>query len=122
MSGLAIANFSGAGIVIDDVSNVRVTSMYIGTEDGTAATGTSDGNLGEGIRIQQGAADNVISGNLISGNGSDGVRIIGPGGAAPTTTPQSNVVTDNWIGIDREGAAAIPNGGNGVLDSGQPDK
>jgi hypothetical protein len=46
-------------------------------------------------------------GNYISGNTSDGVLLSGSG-------VSSNLIQDNWIGLDTTGTKAIPNGDAGV--------
>src|SRR5439155_17578492 len=45
--------------------------------------------------------------NVISGNAFDGVTIIG-------STTTNNLVQANYIGIDKTGASALANGGNGI--------
>jgi len=87
-----------------------VSGNYIGTDD----AGTGDlGNTLHGVRLYGGAHDNTIGGNsapernVISGNDEDGVHIAG----AATT---GNVVSRNYIGITRDGIAALGNAQNGV--------
>jgi len=113
------------GIVIfAGASNVHVEGNYIGVaSDGT----TFLGNFGDGIFINQ-ATSNFIGGsigvttggactgscNVISGNGDNGVKILGP-----STT--QNVVAGNRIGTDRTGAAAMPNGIGVLIDGAAAD-
>ncbi|MEM7051594.1 MAG: IPTL-CTERM sorting domain-containing protein [Acidobacteriota bacterium] len=81
-----------------------VQGNYIGTD----ASGTLDrGNTQRGIWITGGGAtSNTIggsvagAGNVISGNGSEGVRVNG----------SSTVIAGNFIGTDATGSAALPNG------------
>jgi titin len=67
-----------------------------------------------GIMLENKARFNLIGGdtararNVISGNSSIGVTISG-------SIATDNVVAGNYIGTDRTGAAALGNGGNGVL-------
>lgn len=68
-------------------------------------------NAGDGVHVE-GAHTNMIgtltagAGNVISGNGLDGVRI------GPNAT--GNFVFQNIIGLDTNGAVALANGGEGV--------
>jgi hypothetical protein len=61
-----------------------------------------------GVILITQASDNVVDRNVISGNTGDGVRIIG-------SLSDRNVVSANSIGFDVNGAAALPNAGNGVI-------
>ena len=63
-------------------------------------------NFNDGVLISAGAAGNIVggrvvgAGNIISGNGSNGVEISGIGTAA-------NLVQNNYIGTDPTGAVAL---------------
>ena len=87
-----------------------VQGNYIGTN--TSATGAIP-NMVSGVQISNGASNNTIggvtaaAGNVISGNGSNGVRIVNP-----LTT--GNAVQGNYIGTNAAGTAAIANGNNGI--------
>jgi len=74
-------------------------------------------NAGPGIVIRDGAHHTMIGdstfspANFISGNGGDGVRIVGIGCA-------ENLVVGNFIGVDTSGYASIGNGlqsGHGIF-------
>ena len=89
-----------------------VEGNYIGTNAaGTAVVGNNYG-------ISLWGSNNMIGGttagaqNLISGNWSYGVRILG-------STASGNVVEGNYIGTDATGTAAVANG-NGVYISAAP--
>jgi hypothetical protein len=78
-----------------DVYQNYVINNYIGTD----YTGTVDlGNLHDGVYIGEGAHDNLVDGNLISGNDFEGVCIIGypPYG----WNSHSNTIIHNIIGLD----------------------
>ncbi len=88
-------------------------------------TGThSLGIAGDGVFLAEGASFNWIGvipngatdvgdeGNLISGNGNDGVHIVDTG-------TDDNVIAGNRIGTDVTGTVAVGNGGQGIeVDSG----
>jgi len=97
-----------------------VAGNFIGTDvNGTRALGVA----GDGAFLAEGASYNLIGvnpdagtavgdeGNVISGNGYDGVQI--------ASGSNGNVVAGNKIGTDGTGAAALGNTQNGVeIDSG----
>jgi hypothetical protein len=103
------------GIVISNLGtdNNIVAGNFIGTD----STGTVDlGNANLGVVISSGASFNRIGGsalaarNLISGNGSSGVRI------SSTSIGEStgNILVGNYIGTNLAGSAAIANSFAGV--------
>jgi RTX calcium-binding nonapeptide repeat (4 copies)/Right handed beta helix region len=113
VKGLAINRFSGAGVAIgNNTTNtavIRVEGNFIGTDPG----GTLDRGNATGVNIfGPGTSGNVVGGlspaarNLISGNGSDGVRI-GRG--------RENRVEGNVIGTTKDGTGPLPNDGSGVF-------
>ncbi len=65
------------------------------------------GNAEEGIRLSDGARENLVLANLVAANGGDGVRLAGEG-----TT--GNWVAANQVGWDQAMAGPLPNGGHGV--------
>jgi len=99
-------------------------NIVAGNFIGTASTGTRAlGIAGDGVFLADGASFNWIGvnpnggmavaeeGNVISGNGYDGVQI--------SSGSNSNVVAGNKIGTDAAGAIALGNAQNGVeIDSG----
>src|SRR5205823_9839960 len=77
-------------------------------------TGTlARGNGGDGVFIANGASINTIGGssvstrNVISGNNEDGVQITGGG-------TNTNVISGNYIGTNKNGDAAVANRRFGV--------
>lgn len=105
------------GVLIADNESNTVAGNLIGTD----ATGTLPlANAQAGVAISS-ARDNVIGTNgdgmsdelernVISGNGSDGVRLVS--GAS------DNAVAGNYIGVDIAGTAALGNTRHGVIVTG----
>jgi hypothetical protein len=97
---------TGPGVSVSN-EDATVQGNFIGTD----ATGSADlGNGGDGVKLVQ--AVSFVQGNLISGNGGDGLHAEG--------VPPGGYVLGNFIGTDARGAAALGNDGDGVdlLDSG----
>jgi hypothetical protein len=92
------------GITVNAGSGNFVIGNYVGTD----VTGTiALGNHGHGVSLEIGAFNNVVQGDLSSGNGMEGVCISDPGSSY-------NAVVGNRLGTDTTGTKAIPNGGWGV--------
>jgi parallel beta-helix repeat protein len=90
---------TGEGVDANQVINNRI---------GTNAAGTAAlPNTFVGMYVISGASENRISGNVISGNTGEGLRIAGAG-----TT--GNLVTRNAAGVDLSRKTALPNGFAGV--------
>jgi titin len=109
VKGLVINRFGGDGIELSGSGGNVVEGNYIGTD----VTGIADlGNSQNGVYIA-GASSNTIGGtaagarNVISGNTRDGVLIWGSGATG-------NQVQGNYIGTDKNGAAALGNSQHGV--------
>ena len=99
------------GVFISDSATHNVVSgNYIGTD----VTGTADvGNSEFGVFICCGAQSNIIGGttagegNIISGNGGNGLWIGGSG-------TDKNVVSGNYIGVDVTGSDGLGNSSSGI--------
>ena len=80
------------------------------------------GNGTNGVWINNAADSNAIGGrvlteaNTIAGNGGAGILINGIG-ANNISDTRFNLVVGNRIGLNAAGAAAVPNGGSGILVS-----
>jgi hypothetical protein len=106
IEGNLISGNRGEGIRLfgEATAGVIIRNNRIGTN----ATGDSSlPNGGSGIVIQTGPHDNLIEGNLISGNFSHGVELFG-------ALNQHNTVLNNRIGTDADGLLALPNKKNGM--------
>ncbi len=94
------------GIFVQNASGTLIQDNYIGTNGaGTAAIS----NGASGVAISNGVSTIVGgtasgAGNLISGNGDDGILLDG----------QQNAVEGNYVGTNAAGTAALPNGSDGV--------
>ncbi|MGA9349155.1 MAG: right-handed parallel beta-helix repeat-containing protein, partial [Anaerolineae bacterium] len=132
IKGLVINRFGGGtswrdgrGIRIDGSSatNNVVIGCYIGTDvSGEVALG----NVYGGVSIEDGASGNRIGGstpaerNLIAGTTTvvnvvtgNGVSIGHVGG--PEIDNNDNTIKGNYIGTNRDGTAALPNAGYGIV-------
>lgn len=74
---------------------------------GTNATGTASLPNGGGIQLHAGANNNLIVGNLISGNIQAGISVF-------DTATDRNIFEENIIGLGRDEVTEIPNGSFGV--------
>lgn len=105
MNGVALSNRASGNSIVGN---------FIGT-DPTGLKAVS--NRFCGIRLD--SASNFVGsplpgeGNLISGNGQDGVCIAG-------TNAHDNVLRNNWIGVSAYGTNALPNSRAGVGISSAP--
>jgi hypothetical protein len=113
VKGLVINRFAGNGVLLSGsgATGNKVEGNFIGTN----TAGSADlGNGDDGVDVF-GADDNTIGGtaagarNLISGNGGDGVQIVGGLGTT------GNEIQGNFIGTDRNGTNALGNTEEGVL-------
>jgi hypothetical protein len=103
------------GVFVGDTRTMynTVSGNYIGTN---ASGTTALPNGSSGVHLASRAQDNVIGGasavegNLISGNGGDGVTMAGNG-------VMNNVVSGNYIGTDAAGHAPLKNHRCGVAVS-----
>jgi len=104
------------GIGITDSTAVTIQGNLIGTDalgltdlkntlGGIAIAGTSSA-----ITIGAGSADPAAAGNVISGNGADGISV--------AATAENNLIAGNTIGLTLGGLGALGNMGNGVVING----
>jgi titin len=106
----ASTDYHGIEIVFRGATDNLVQGNFIGTD----ATGSrSLANSGDGVRIHD-ASHNTIggttpeAGNVISGNGLQGIEITGDGA-------RDNLVQGNYIGVDVSGEIALGNGLVGIF-------
>lgn len=120
-SGNFIGGFSTVGNVISGNHDLGIDlgkssgNFISGNKIGTNAAGSAAlANLGGGIRLTNGSANNSIGGslinmgNVISGNKAMGVGIYNPGSTG-------NSIVGNVIGLDATAAKALGNASDGVV-------
>ncbi len=111
VKAVAVTRFANDGIVLGLEGNNVIEGCYVGiAPDGVTAAGNGRYGirvLGDSNRI--GNPDGNT--NVISGNGSDGIEIVGPGGGDEAGT---NVVRNCYVGTNAIASAAVPNAGFGV--------
>jgi len=109
-AGNVISGNSGQGINFGGI--VGTGNQILGNLIGTNAAGTGALPNANGIISTQGGTQiggtTAASRNVISGNAGRGIWLINP---AATAT----VIQGNYIGTDITGAAALPNGEDGIL-------
>jgi CSLREA domain-containing protein len=115
-----IAGNAGPGINISGrfaTGNV-VANNNIGLGLSNTVPAGSGTNQTVGILIDQGASGNTIGGsgatarNVISGNGGDGIRIVGD--ISNNARSDNNIISGNYIGTTVIGSGSIPNAGAGI--------
>jgi hypothetical protein len=115
IKGLVINRFAGHGIVLETKDSDIVQHCFVGTNSSGSAASANGLN---GVFIN-GTSSNTIggtaagAGNVISGNGTNGVLVQVPQGGG-SGAASNNVIQGNRIGVNVAGSAAIANMGDGV--------
>ena len=108
--GNVISSNHGDGVHIVGVGANRnlVQGNYIGVgpRADTRLAGTDPGNLGDGVRIEDGS-QNQIGGELELGNTIASNRA--PASTSPASRPTGNVVSYNMIGMTASGGQVLGN-------------
>jgi len=109
VAGLVINRFRGNGILIDTKGSNVIQGNYIGTNPAGTQAAPNGGNGIQIIAVPNNTVGGATAsmGNIISGNGGEGVRIDG-------TLAAGNVVQGNYIGTDVTGSLAVGNNASGV--------
>lgn len=95
---------TGLWLTGDGVDHNVIRDNFIGTNAaGTAALPNSFA----GAYVLDGASDNLLEGNVFSGNGQEGLRLAGTG-------TSGNMVRRNLAGTTANGSAALANGFSGI--------
>jgi parallel beta-helix repeat protein len=109
IQGLVINRFACAGVLVLLGPFSRIQGSFIGTDPaGLVALPNGD----SGVRLETTGESDVFVGdspvgrrNLISGNGAAGVRVL---------SGTHHTINNNYIGTDRHGSTAMPNGPSGI--------
>ena len=113
ISGNSIDGINVSGVPPDNNSETFIKNNIIGLD---ASQSTAIPN-GRGITFTNGVWGSTISGNVVAGNYQDGINIFG----YDTDSRNSLLYIDNnWVGVNSNGKI-FPNGGNGILLSGNVD-
>jgi parallel beta-helix repeat protein len=112
--GIAVIDATGNGIVLN-AGDMLLNHDYVGVN----IAGERAANTGDGISVSATSSNNQIGknpkgvegavGNVISGNGGNGLSLHGSSG---------NVIAANRIGTNITGTSAMANGGNGIWMTG----
>ncbi|MBN1317608.1 MAG: right-handed parallel beta-helix repeat-containing protein [Anaerolineales bacterium] len=104
--GNLLSKNGGAGIAL--LESGTYSNTIRGNLIGVDPAGALDwGNGGDGIHINS-ASYNLITENVISGNGGNGIQ------GCCNTGSSHNAISQNMIGVGNDGQQAIPNEQNGV--------
>lgn len=105
IKGLVINRFNGDGIRMSETNGNVIEGNFIGTD----ATGSIDlGNSGAGVSSDFLIGFHIIRGNVISGNGGNGIAL---------SLGAPSLIEDNFIGTDASGSFALGNSLNGIKAS-----
>ncbi len=115
ITGLELLNFTGAGIAVASGQNTIQADLLTGNSIGVSVTGSSNviggtgtnepdtitNNSGDGVLISGASATaNLVSGNVITGNGKLGIALVNGGNGsqpAPTLTAAATEATNLTI-------------------------
>jgi hypothetical protein len=111
LQSLALVDASGNGVTLNSVHQMLIVGNFVGVETDGA---TAAANHGSGIELIN-SSGNTIGGtsaqdrNIVSANLQQGILVSGS---------SSNIIMNNYIGTNETGTAALGNGFNGVLITG----
>jgi CSLREA domain-containing protein len=118
IEGLAVTNSPGIGVYIDGNGDESDSNLLKNNWIGVDLTGAALGNTSYGVYLWHvtgagsGATDNVLQGNTLSANGSNGIRV----NFAPGTQ-----ILSNTVGLNPGGTTAMANSSSGVSLSSDTD-
>lgn len=108
--GNVISGNAESGVIV--VNQSASGNAVLGNLIGVGADGVTDvGNGDRGVFVQNASQAKIgdpLAGNVISGNGREGIRIAGD-------LATGTVIQANKVGTDATGAAALPNVDDGIL-------
>ncbi len=115
-AGNVISGNTSNGVILDDFNGDTGTFTGVAASDnavldniiGLNAAGTAAApNTLPGVQLDDGASNNLLSGNVISGNSGDGIVLTGTG-------TNNNVIQGNLIGTNPAGSTAFGNARHGI--------
>lgn len=109
--GNVISGNGSDGIELSHGETVTANHL-VGNFFGTDAAGMAAlPNSHCGISLEDFASGNTISGNVLSGNGANGIRVY--------VYSSNNTISDNLIGVGADGVSPLPNGWDGSTGRGR---
>ena len=107
--GLSITDFSGGGVQVNGASNVAIVNDDIGLVQ--LSTGVVvQGNGVFGVELENGATDDGLADDVVSGQMGNGVDIVGSG-------TMDNLVMSSEIGTDPTGMTGVDSAGNSLANT-----
>jgi hypothetical protein len=107
--GLSVTDFSGGGMLVDGASNVAIVNDDIGLVQNSMGD-FAHGNGVFGVEFENGASNNGLAGDVISGQAGNGVVFTGPG-------TSNNVVGESEIGTDPSGMTGVDSANNSLANT-----
>ncbi len=105
--GNVISSSGGAGVSLDNVDGYGTRdNLVVGNWIGLDASGVQAAGNEFGVVVDNESHGNHITGNVISGNRQDGIKVEG--------SSFNTVVADNVIGLDAKLDGPVPNLGHGI--------
>ncbi|MDX6557960.1 MAG: hypothetical protein QOF72_1009, partial [Blastocatellia bacterium] len=113
-NGAGTAGSSGNRIQGNFIGTDITGTIALGNVNGIALGGNSSNNQIGGDDATDGTVDGVVRArNVISGNPNDGINIGNSNGQA-----NGNIIQGNYIGVNVNGTASLPNNFNGISANG----
>ena len=107
--GLSITDFSGGGMLVNGASNVSIVNDDIGlVQDSTGVVVHGNGVFG--VEFENGASNNGLGNDVISGQAGNGVVFAGPG-------TSNNLLEDSQIGTDPTGSTGVDSANNSLANA-----
>ncbi len=107
--GLSITDFSGGGMLVDAASNVAIVNDDIGLVQNSVGD-FAHGNGVFGVEFEDGANNNGLGNDVISGQAGNGVVFAGSG-------TSNNSVVDSEIGTDPSGTTGVDSAGHSLANT-----
>ena len=104
--GLAVGGFTQVGLLVTGTTarRVHVEGSYFGVE----ADGATAFPNGTGLIVEEGAAETLVTGCVVSGNAFDGLLVLGAG-------TDATHITQTYVGTDASGTGRLGNSAGGLV-------